>query len=491
MQLGDPSDSEVSRAGGGGLSRRGVLKAGVLGVGSLLLSGGAAVRAGVPAGVAAVGRRGASRPVRNVIFLVSDGMCAGTLGLSEHYSRVVLGKQTNWLRLASEAGARRCVVTTHSYDSVVTDSAAASSAWSIGVKCRNGSLSVAPDGSTPAPILMRAKQGGRAVGCVTTTTITHATPAGFYCNVCDRADQKDVGVQLVERDVDVALGGGRVYVPEAAEGAGVQRVQTRQELKAWADSEHAVRAKRVIGTFNDGHISMSLDRRDDEPSLVEMARAAIEHLGTFADGFFLQIEGGRVDHAGHSNDVCGILTEQLELDTVLGLAAEYALSRDDTLLIAATDHGTGGPSATFYGRHGVECIKKLSGASKSFEWVMQKFGALPGTLTPEQQGGELAKLLKQATGMDIGSDGRKVLARKLAGEQVDPSIRRNELTSVMGSIVGNGFGVQWVSPDHTGEPVEMLVLGAGSETVRAGMDNTELTGWMAGLMDLPPGKPLL
>lgn len=482
--LGDPSDNRAVRPTRG-VSRRALL--------------GSAIAGGLVAGLPGVGLAAqnvavpgvkidpVAKPVRNVILLIVDGMSAGTLSLAEHYSRIVLGKRTNWMTLGARAGSRRALCTNHSLDSAVTDSAAASSALSTGLKYRNGALCVLPDGLTPTPWLMRLKEQNpsRAVGCVTTTTITHATPGGFYCNVTDRGDQKDVGQQLVQRDIDLALGGGRQYVPDAPEGSGINRIQTRAELKAWAESDHTSRAKRLIGTFNDSHISMSLERRDDEPSLLEMTRAAVEHLSLAPDGFFLQVEAGRVDHAAHANDAGGLLTDMLEADTVLGYLSEFADGRDDTLIIATTDHGTGGPANTFYGRHGVECFKKLTKASKSFEWVMEKFAALPSTgkdgkpTKPEQQAAELVRLLGQATGLEFGNDARKILTRKFAGEQVDPSMRRNEIVSVMGSLVGNGFGIQWISPDHTGESVEVLAFGAHADTLPAGMDNTDMPGWIA------------
>jgi alkaline phosphatase len=490
--LGDPSDTPRSS-----ISRRRLLTAGALGA--------AGAGLGVFGREASTARGQAAAPgaiinpstpsARSIILFVTDGMSAGTLGLMDQYSRVVLGHGSHWMALAHQRGARRALMTTFSADSAVTDSAAASSAWSTGIKHRNGSLCIAPDGSEPTPFMLRAKAAGKAVGCVTTTTITHATPAGFYANAPDRSDQRDVGQQLVTRPIDLALGGGRSHIPAVPSDARLTRINTRAELLAWANRPAAERAlsfgaadgQRLLGTFNDAHMSMVLDRRDTEPSLLEMTRVALDALEAAPNGFFLQIEAGRVDHAGHANDPGGILADMLEADTVVQWLGQYAEAHPDTLVVITTDHGTGGPANTFYSRHGIECLKKLSRVTRSTEATLTRYNDLPdiGKKTPEQQAAELVRLINQGTGQELGTDARRTLARKLASEQVDPSIRRNELTSVIGSILGNAFGIQWVSPDHTGEPVELLAIGPRAATLPAGLDNTDLGPWLAYSMDVP------
>ena len=501
-------------------------------------TGGGAPGGGVP-GVGTSPRS----PVRNVIFVVADGMAAGTLGLTSHWSRLMRGEALHLERLGRTSGARRALCSTHSADSVVTDSAAASSAWSVGLKHRNGSLCITPDGATPAPWLMRCQQGGRGTGAVTTTTICHATPGGMYANSMDRGEYAAIGRQLADRKLDVALGGGRDHVNPAwlKDQNDCALVLTAAELQAWrvgAITAGAVGTSarpgsregggdgigprsgagtgastgagtgggggamlgggaaertppRVVGLFNNNHMSMVLDRKSDEPALDVMTGAALERLSQHPGGFFLQVEAGRVDHAGHANDAVSLLAEMLEFDRTIALAAEFALARTDTLLVVTTDHATAGAAFTFYGRKGVDACKRLGNAKHSFDWIIDQFKALPGELAAAGQAAEMVRLLTTATGVSIGRELLGVLERHFSGEIVDPSLRRNQLVCVMGSIVGNSLGVQFVSPDHTADHVDVLALGKHAETLPSFVDNTELNGWIAGLMDLPPGTPVM
>ncbi|MDY7109537.1 MAG: alkaline phosphatase, partial [Planctomycetota bacterium] len=132
-----------------------------------------------PAGQAAPGRPMRNREVRNIIFMVSDGMSPGVPELAESFSQLVRGRSTNWHELARDPRTSRGYLQTGSLSSMVTDSAAASTAWASGSRAFNGALNVLPDGTRLTPVGRLARTAGRALGLVTTTTITHATPAGF------------------------------------------------------------------------------------------------------------------------------------------------------------------------------------------------------------------------------------------------------------------------------------------------------------------------
>jgi alkaline phosphatase len=493
-QLGDPSDDHARPLN---VSRRSVLAGAI--AGGLAATVGASTpmlqEGGGPSGKRAMvaGAPGVGNPpgvVRNVIFVVADGMAAGTLGLAAHYQRLMRGSPLEYERLGRLPGVRRSLMSTHSADSVVTDSAAASSAWSVGTKHRNGSLCITPDGERPCPWLIRCQQAGRGTGAVTTTTICHATPAGFFANVDERGEYAQIGRQLVDRKLDVAMGGGLDHVnPDwVKDQADVALLRTAGELEAWSGGPD--KSARLLGLFNGAHMSMVLDRRPDEPTLGAMTKAALRRLDQHPGGFFLQVEAGRVDHAGHSNDAPSLLAEMFEFDRALAVASEYALARRDTLLLVTTDHATAGAAFTFYGRHGIQACRRLGEAKRSFEWVAAQVRALPSSLDTNGQAAEVARLLSEASGVTLGRELVGLLARHLAGETVDPSLRRNQPVCVWGSMLGNALGVQFVSPDHTADHVEVIAVGPGAQSLPSFVDNTELTGWMAGLMDLPPGRPV-
>src|SRR5690606_13249345 len=143
---------------------------------------------------------------------------------------------------------------------------------------------------------------------VTTTRITHATPAAFIANVPDRGREDDVARQMLERGVDVALGGGaRHFAPERlAAQRGLRVVRTRDELLGLDAAPGP-----VLGLFARSHMPYTLDRSESEPTLAEMARAALERLERHGGGFIVQIEGGRVDQAAHNNDAGAMVADQL------------------------------------------------------------------------------------------------------------------------------------------------------------------------------------
>ncbi|MFN9970860.1 MAG: alkaline phosphatase, partial [Phycisphaerae bacterium] len=156
-----------------------------------------------------------ARRATNVIFMVSDGMSFGTLTLAEIVRRTRDNRGTHWPALWQRDGSRRCVMRTASANSLVTDSAAATAAWGTRGHINNDAVNFTPDRLTPVPILVQAKQNGKATGLVTTTRVTHATPAGFVANCPSRALEDEIAKQIAERNVDVVLGGGLKHFPAA------------------------------------------------------------------------------------------------------------------------------------------------------------------------------------------------------------------------------------------------------------------------------------
>ena len=172
------------------------------------MAGAAAAKAAGAAQADAVPER---QRARNAIFMAVDGMSIGTLSLADLHSRRTLGRSLHWLKLLSREGVRRALCYTSPLGGGVTDSAAASSAWSTGILVNNEAVNWTPHGDQPRPLLVRAKERGIATGLVTTTRITHATPAGFIANVPHRDMERDIAEQMVVRGLDLAMGGGAKY----------------------------------------------------------------------------------------------------------------------------------------------------------------------------------------------------------------------------------------------------------------------------------------
>ena len=236
----------------------------------------------------------------------------------------------------------------------LTDSAAAATAMATGRYTFNGVVGIGRDGERHDNLVEIARAAGLSTGVVTTSEITHATPASFTAHVRSRGVGTSIADQIVrDAQPNVVLGGGEVYFRPAGPGsvrnddgllseiedAGYLFVRDRDELDIASSS-----AARLFGLFAPNHLPYALDRTQDvvTPSLSRMTAAAIEVLDRNPNGFFLMVEGGRIDHAGHVNDLARMVQEVLEFDDVVAEVMAWAQGRTNVTLIVTADHETGG-----------------------------------------------------------------------------------------------------------------------------------------------------
>jgi len=421
--------------------------------------------------LAAARTRGAAEnggTARNVIFMVSDGMNLGAMTLAQYHLQRTTGKATHWMRLYRERPAVRGLVETCSANSLVTDSAAAASAWGGGQRVENGRINVSSEGVPHVPLQAKLKEQGILTGLVSTATITHATPAGFAASVDSRGKEEEIAGQYAERGVPVLLGGGTRFfndtLRETFRRNGHAVVQSRAELDALAPDE----AKPILGTFADGYLPYAIDWAADEahrrnvPPLDEMARFAVRRLSALpGDGWFLMVEGARIDHCGHANDAAGIIHEQLAFDAAVGAMLEYVSGRDDTLLVLTTDHGCGGVQLNgVNAREGQGMFPGIYGATNWAFDHLQHFRLSLETMTNRGgglSGPPLRDFVRAQTGLDLNDDEIRD-AQGLKGH-------------ALARIFASHHGVSWTGGNHTGELVEICALGPGSQHVPAFLPN--------------------
>jgi alkaline phosphatase len=411
---------------------------------------------------------------RNLIFLVADGMCHGTLAAANHWLNLTADRDTAWMQLHREGKARAAFMETRSQSSLVTDSAAAASSWGCGRRVPNRRLNVDENDRALTPLYTYGKKAGKRLGLVTTATITHATPAGFAVNEIHRDHQPAIAEQYLERGVDLLLGGGIEYFDPAHREDG-RDVFARYEAAAYTicrTREELLRAPRgrpLLGTFSKGHVPYAIDRQNDAalgartPSLEDMTAVALASLASAPEGFLLQIEAGRVDHAAHANDTGALLQEMLEFDRCVALVNRFAAEHPDTLVIVTSDHGTGGFMVNGEGPDyslSETAFRRVGEARRSYEALAEH----PGQA--ELSAAEAAQFL----GLPMTD---AVLA---ALESVLPTWEGNGklLGKTLREPLASAYACSWTTLNHSGELVPFASYGPGSGVFEGFFENWEV-----------------
>ncbi len=434
------------------------------------LAAGAAVGLAPVAGWPQRDASGSEPRLRNLIWVVSDGMSPAVPELAEAISVLARGRGTAWHRLAADPSAVRGGFEVASLDSPVPDSAAASSAWGSGFAVSNGAINTLPDGRRTTPLAAILRPAEVRVGLVTTTRVTHATPAGFVAAVPSR-DQEDRIAEQYLGGVDLLLGGGGRHFAKRADG---EDLLARFSGGGYAVVGHRealdrLDGGRAIGLFGPSHLPMAIDRRLDPaiaasvPSLAEMARAALRSLASSDQPFLLQIEGGRVDHAAHSNDIAGLLWDQLDLDDALAAALEFAAERGDTLVVATSDHGNANPGLNGIGGGYAQTAAAFAGIAKA-KWSFERLLPLLAAAARGAAGPGVAELVHAGLGVQL--DGRETAAIERAAkgevsEELNPQLRN--LEGQLGRVLSAHWGIGWCGTSHTSEWMPVLAKGPGAD----------------------------
>ena len=459
---------------------------------------------------------------RNVILFVGDGFGAAQMALGVQYASLVERRELNIesLMLDGNTGYAQPLP----FESIVTDSAAAATQLATGQAVRNDTLGLSPDGYPIETIVEWAHERGLGTGLVTNMRITHATPAAFAVHQSSRYNSEQVLMDdlLQERDVDVLLGGGgRALVPagsqvsealpgipedldgESIRNDALNRVEelAGQGYAIASDAQSlaaaAGHATKLLGMFAASHLPYVIDRRQmnvsSVPTLAEMTSAALDVLSRRNNGFFLLVEGGRIDYGGHANDAGTLLHEILDFDVAVGKALEFQRSHPDTLVVVTGDHGTGGfsftdadlgpaaadlpldsgivyqPGRRFPSR---EQLKILFQQNASYAYILKQAGMDPK---------KLKELVLAHTGIEMTMDeARKALVRDeqgLAGTKEFRHYHRypdNSAAAVLGLALARHTYVVWSTGEHTSDPVPTYGRGPGAEKLRGIYPNTHI-----------------
>ena len=270
---------------------------------------------------------------KNIILLIGDGM-----GVAQLFAGMTANKGHLNIESFPYVGLSR----TYSANSYVTDSAAGGTAMSTGRKTNNGFLAVDPEGKSVTTILERAEVNGLSTGLVSTSSITHATPASFIAHVADRGNDEEIAEYFLKTDIDIFIGGGRDYFTARKD----KRNLTDELIKkgytvvnSYQDAGKLASGK-VVALTAPGHNPSYTNGRGD--MLPDSTSTAVRLLAQNHKGFFVMIEGSQIDWGCHANDISWAVNEMLDFDRAVGRALAFAAKDGNTLVIVTADHETGG-----------------------------------------------------------------------------------------------------------------------------------------------------
>jgi alkaline phosphatase len=275
--------------------------------------------------------------VRKVILMIGDGM-----GLSAIYAAMTVSE--NPLNI------ERCEVTglikTFSADNYITDSAAAGTALASGEKTNNGVIGMDANGNRVRSVLEIAEDNGLSTGLVSTSSITHATPASFIAHQQGRGSYEDIASDFLRTDIDVIIGGGSDNFARRKDKVNLLDSLRLKDYDVDTLLSEVLRSSssKIAGFTAPVHNPYRLKGRGDMLSL--SAQKAIDVLSKNPRGFFLMIEGSQIDWASHANQADTLIDETLDFDKAIGVVLDYAAKDGNTLVVITADHETGGVTIT-------------------------------------------------------------------------------------------------------------------------------------------------
>ena len=446
-----------------------------------------------------------------VFYFIGDGMGVNQVNAAETYLGALQGR-IGIQPLCFPSFPYSAFVNTQSATNGVTDSAAGGTALACGQKTKNGTLGMLKDLTTSvSSIADWARNSGAAVGITTSVAIDHATPAAFYAHVKERHEQYTIGKQLVESANDFYAGsdftiptdpeypnGPTLYEEANAKGFTISRGYADYQKRAanakkmiLLQSEEASKADRYS-------IPYALDRKDGDLTLTDITRAGIDFLMKKQgekNGFFMMIEGGKIDWACHANDLA-FIPELIDMDNAVKVAYDfYKQHPDETLIIVTADHETGGIVLSrglyeinlaavgnqritieklgkeLHKMHDVKGDKLLWDDVKTF--LAENFGFWDKISLTDEQTQRLVSSFKKI--MDGTSKDQRTLYQN-----------DDELAVTVRSIMSECAQVGWHVTSHSNGYVPCFAIGVGADQIHGRIDNTEIpkivakaAGWKA------------
>jgi len=454
----------------------------------------------------------ANRGLAKYVFLfIGDGMAMPQVSSAEVFSTARSSKDISITRLGFSQFPVTGLTTTYDAGTFITDSASAATAIASGKKTLSGVINM-DAGKTRKfkPITEYIHEAGMKVGIVSSVTLNHATPASFYAKAPSRSDYYDIAVQLAKSNFDY-FGGGSILQRKGKNNDQLDAVDiARANGFTYVDTKDGFNmlkpgSGKIIAISprlqDDGAMQYEIDRKPGELSLADFTRKGIELLDN-PKGFFMMVEGGKVDWACHANDAGAAIHDVLAMDAAIRVALDFAKSHPaDTLIVVTGDHETGGLTIGFAGTQYDTFFDKVALQKRSYvafdDEVLKPYKAK--TSTTNAKLADLLPAIKESFGIDFNSLSafqkeqiEFAFQRSMGNEQVRSFAEDKyllyggyePLTVKLTQMMNQTAGIGWTSYAHTGVPVPTFASGVHQEIFGGYYDNTDLFRKLASAMNL-------
>jgi alkaline phosphatase len=454
----------------------------------------------------------AAAKAKYVFLFIGDGMAMPQISATEVYANALSSKDITVKKLGFSQFPVLGLTTTYDAGSFITDSASAGTALSTGNKTLSGVVNMDPSKAVKfTTISEMAKAKGMKIGIVTTVSLDHATPASFYAKAPSRSNYYDIAAQIATSGFDYFGGGGFLQptgkdkdkpdVVGLAKAAGYKFVNTKADFAALKKGAGKVLA--VNETLADSaSMPYEIDRKADDLSLADYTAKGIELLSDAPKGFFMMVEGGKIDWACHANDAAASIRDTLALDAAVAQAVKFAAKYPkDTLIIVTGDHETGGMTIGFAGTQYSTFFDKIGPQKISFQKftdeVVKPYKAK--TKLADAEMADLLPVIAEDFGLSLDqlssvqqTDIQVAFSRSLGSQETravaeDPYLLYggyDPLTVKVTQVLNQNAGIGWTTYAHTGVPVATFAKGAGQELFAGYYDNTDIFRDLASVMGI-------
>ncbi len=450
----------------------------------------------------------AQKTAKYVFLFIGDGMGDNPVFATEMYRASLNGKAV-YDPLSFTLFPVQSFMTTYSANSLITDSSASGTAMATGYKTDNHMVSISPDLKVKyETVAEKAKKAGYKVGILTTVTIDHATPACFYAHQEKRNNYYEIGLQLPESNFDFFAGGGfknigtrddQKSIINKLERYGYQYITDKKEIEQLKKGDSKIIAVNP-GTYSGKEYYWDIDRKSESIPISYFTKKGIELLNN-NKGFFMMVEGGKIDWALHSNDLATAMYETISFDNAIKEAIKfYKNHKDETLIIVTSDHDTGGLSLGNQTTSGLklELLQNQKISAQEFERKLKNLKEEHKKVSFE----EILEIIKkdfglgdQSKGLELTKAEKKWLYDAYENEfiqlrEVNPDrdyldhAADKPLSLRVITVLNHKAGVTWGTEGHTAARVPVRVLGVGSENFTSLIDNTDIAKIIIKLMQL-------